>query len=54
MTTSQDASDRIIYDTTTGNIYYDADGTGAATAKLFATLTTHPGTLTAVDFFIVA
>jgi len=54
MTTAQDASDRIIYNTTNGNLYYDADGTGAGTARLFATLTTHPGTLTAADFFIVA
>jgi len=54
MTVAQDASDRIIYNTTSGNLYYDADGTGSATAKLFATLATHPATLTAADFFIVA
>jgi serralysin len=35
---AQDASDRIIYDSGTGRIYYDADGTGAATQILFATI----------------
>ena len=33
-----DASDRLIFDTTTGNLYYDADGDGAGTAQLVATL----------------
>ena len=48
-----DASDRIIYNTTNGNVYYDADGTGAAGAKLFATLTGSPDTVTHADFFII-
>ena len=50
---AHDATDRIIYDDGTGNLYYDADGTGAAAAKLFATLAGAPA-VTAADFFIVA
>ena len=30
---------RVIYDSTTGNLYYDSDGLGAANRTLFATLT---------------
>ena len=44
-----DASDRIIYDSATGNIFYDEDGTGATAQILFATVV--PGTaLTNADF----
>ena len=35
---AHDASDRIIYDTTTGTLFYDADGIGGAKAVVFATL----------------
>jgi len=46
-----DAGDRILYDAASGNIFYDRDGTGAAAAILFATVT--PGTaLTHADFII--
>jgi len=46
-----DANDRILYDAATGNIFYDRDGTGAAAAVLFATVTA--GTpLTHADFMI--
>src|SRR6185369_3180831 len=37
-TSGHDASDRIVYDTSTGNLYYDADGSGAGAAQLVATL----------------
>jgi serralysin len=33
-----DVTDRIIYETDTGNIYFDADGTGRAIKVHFATL----------------
>ena len=48
-----DAGDRIIYNSGTGAVYYDSDGTGAAAAIQFATLS--PGlALTNHDFFVVA
>jgi Ca2+-binding RTX toxin-like protein len=40
--TGQDADDRIIYDTSTGFLYYDADGGGGGGAQLVATLTGRP------------
>jgi hypothetical protein len=46
---ARDASDRILYDAATGKIFYDEDGTGSATAILFAEV--RPGlTLTNLDF----
>ncbi|MFN3390034.1 MAG: hypothetical protein ACK40O_14020, partial [Allosphingosinicella sp.] len=37
-TAAQDADDRIVYDGATGRIFYDADGSGAGAAVLFATV----------------
>jgi Ca2+-binding RTX toxin-like protein len=46
-----DASDRIIYESDTGRLYFDSDGTGVAERVHFATLTTGL-TLTSADFFV--
>jgi Ca2+-binding RTX toxin-like protein len=50
--TAQDASDRVIYNTSTGEIWYDADGNGAGAAQLIADLEGTPA-LTATDIEIV-
>ena len=42
-TSGQDASDRVVYDTSTGRVFYDADGSGADGALLVATLQGAPG-----------
>jgi Ca2+-binding RTX toxin-like protein len=47
-----DSSDRIIYETDTGKLFYDADGTGATAGIHFATLTTGLA-LTNADFSVV-
>jgi Ca2+-binding RTX toxin-like protein len=46
-----DRSDRIVYDQATGNIFYDADGSGGAAKVLFATVT--PGTALGYSDFVV-
>ena len=47
-----DGDDRIVYNTTTGALYYDADGNGGAAAVRFATLSTKPA-ITSADFLVV-
>src|SRR3954447_14428749 len=47
-TGGHDADDRIVYNTTTGQLFYDADGNGAGAAQLIATLDGAP-TLVASD-----
>jgi Ca2+-binding RTX toxin-like protein len=49
-----DADDRIVYNSTSGALYYDADGSGSGAAIQIALMgmTTHP-TLTYQDFLIV-
>ena len=46
-----DASDRIIYDKSTGRIFYDADGTGAVEQVLFANMSVGTS-LSAADFIV--
>jgi ELWxxDGT repeat protein len=54
-TSSHDASDRIIYDSATGRLYFDIDGNtaGGKAAIQFATLDSKPAILDAGDFAIV-
>ena len=47
-----DASDRIIYDSVTGNLFFDQDGLGGAGQVIFADLASGLA-LTAGDFFVV-
>jgi len=49
---AESSSDRIIYDKTTGKLFYDADGKGGADGVLFATLTGAPD-ISAADFALV-
>jgi Ca2+-binding RTX toxin-like protein len=51
-TAAHDADDRIVYNTTTGALYYDADGAGGDAAIQFAILTGSPDTVTAADFVV--
>jgi serralysin len=37
-----DATDRVVYNTSTGSLYYDADGSGGGAAQLIVTLDGHP------------
>jgi serralysin len=50
---ANDADDFIVYDPTTGALYYDADGNGAGAAVQFALLgtSTHPA-ISAADIFV--
>jgi Ca2+-binding RTX toxin-like protein len=46
-----DANDYIIYDTTSGALYYDANGSGGAGPIQFAVLSGAPA-LTSLDFVV--
>ena len=48
---AEDSADRIIYETDTGRLYFDPDGTGGAAPLLFATLSSGLA-LTSADFFV--
>ncbi len=47
-----DSNDHIIYNTTTGALFYDTNGNTAGGVTQFATITGRP-TLTAADFFVI-
>ena len=49
---AHDADDRIIYDSSTGNLYYDPDGTGPETQILFAHLSSGLA-MTSNDFIVI-
>ncbi|WP_051435110.1 polysaccharide lyase family 7 protein [Microvirga flocculans] len=51
-TKALDANDRIIYDSKSGALYYDADGTGSTAAVKFAVIENH-AKLTAADFLVI-
>lgn len=48
---ARDVSDRLIYESDTGKLFFDRDGTGAAARQQIATLD-HDLHLTAADFFV--
>jgi len=48
-----DAANRVLYDSGTGALYYDADGSGFEPAVLIATLAGLPG-ITAADLFVTS
>src|SRR6185436_17266189 len=47
------ASDRVIYDTVSGKLYYDPDGTGEKAQVLIATLSDSPDDVSAADFKVI-
>ena len=52
ITSGRDGSDRLVYDTSTGSLYYDADGSGSGASVLIATFAGNPG-LTATDVTVI-
>jgi Ca2+-binding RTX toxin-like protein len=52
-TVATQADDRILFDTASKSLYYDADGVGGVAAIRFATIATLTGTLDHTDFFVV-
>lgn len=46
------ADQHILFDEATGNLYYDADGSGSEAAQLVVTIETVEGTLSQSDFIV--
>lgn len=53
-TAAHDPTDRIVYNKTTGALYFDKEGIGGAPPVEFAVLTTHPASLNFDDFVMIA
>ena len=51
-TAAQDADDRLVFNSATGQVWYDADGSGAGAAQLVATLQAG-ATLVASDIWVI-
>jgi Ca2+-binding RTX toxin-like protein len=49
---AHDANDRVIYNTNSGQLYYDADGNGSGAAQLIASFTGSP-TVVATDISVI-
>ena len=52
-TAAVDSSDRIIYDTVSGALYFDPDGAGGADQTQFATIAGSPNNVAARDFLVI-
>ena len=50
--TATDTNDRVVYNTSTGSLYYDADGSGSGAAQLIATISGNP-TIAATDIVVI-
>jgi Ca2+-binding RTX toxin-like protein len=51
-TSGEDSGDRLIYDTSAGNLYYDEDGAGGGSGLIVATLDSAP-TITSSDITVI-
>jgi Ca2+-binding RTX toxin-like protein len=52
VTSGHDADDRLVYNSSTGSLYYDPDGSGAGSAQIVATFQGNPG-ISATDITVI-